>query len=49
MENIINADPTLKMYIDNPIDPNNFDWHVELKCTAIRIALYKYLHNYRYE
>lgn len=43
MEQIIQNDPTLKMMIESEIDPKLFDWHITLKCTAIKIALNKYL------
>lgn len=46
MENIINSDPTLKAIISYEIDYKMFDWHVELKCIALKIALRKYIESY---
>lgn len=40
---IIQTDPTLHFYMMQPIDPKLFDWHVKLKCEALRLAIYKWI------
>jgi len=47
VESIINNDPTLKKFIESPIDYKHFDWHIKLKSIAIMIAIKKYL-DYNY-
>ena len=47
VDNIINSDPTLKKFIESPIDYKHFDWHIKLKSIAIMIAIKKYL-DYNY-
>ena len=42
-DRIVQTDPTLKLIFESPIDYKLFDWHVTLKCAALKIAMNKFI------
>jgi len=43
LEQIIENDPTLKTLVQKDFDTKNFDWQVDLKIGALKVALGKWL------